>query len=127
MTYRLLADALVLAHFAFLVFAVFGGLLVLRWPKAAWLHLPVVAWAAFVEIYRHSCPLTRWENWLRQRSGLETYSGGFMDHYILPVIYPPGLTPGVQLFLGILLVACYTAVYAFAWTRHRRRKVKVPA
>src|SRR5579872_2461657 len=122
MTYRLLADALVLAHLAFLVFAVFGGLLVLRWPKATWLHLPVVAWAAYVEISRHYCPLTHWENWLREQGGLVAYPGGFIDHYILPVIYPPGLTPGTQLFLGILLVTCYAVIYGLAWKLHRRRK-----
>ena len=119
MVYRLLADLVVLLHFAFVAFVVLGGLLVLRWPKAAWVHLPMAAWGAFVELYLHYCPLTPLENWLREQGGLETYGTGFIDHYIVPVIYPPGLTPGMQLFLGILLIAVYVAVYGFAWRKFR--------
>lgn len=120
MLYRVLADAVVLLHFAFVAFVVLGGLLVLRWPLAAWLHLPAAVWGAFVELHLHYCPLTPLENWLRERGGLEVYDTGFIAHYIVPVIYPPGLTPGMQLFLGILLVAGYMVIYGFAW--HRRRK-----
>ena len=125
MVYRLLADLVVLLHFAFVAFVVLGGLLVLRWPKAAWVHLPMAAWGAFVELYLHYCPLTPLENWLREQGGLETYGTGFIDHYIVPVIYPPGLTPGMQLILGILLIATYVAVYGFAWQRYRRRERRI--
>lgn len=120
MLYQLLADAVVLLHFAFVAFVMLGGLLVLRWPKVAWLHLPMAAWGAFVELGLHYCPLTPLENRLRERGGLATYEDDFIAHYIVPVIYPPGLTPGIQLFLGILLVGGYMVVYAFAWRIHRK-------
>ena len=119
MIYRLLADVVVLLHFAFLLFVVLGGLLTLRWWKAAWFHLPAAAWGAWVELHLRYCPLTPLENFLRARAGLDTYGGGFIDHYIMPVIYPPGLTPGLQTVFGLLLVASYGVIYAVAWHRHR--------
>lgn len=120
LVYRLLADAVVLLHFAFLVFVVLGGLLVLRSWKFAWAHLPAAAWGAFVELYLHYCPLTPLENWLRVRGGTGTYAGGFIAHYIEPVIYPPGLTPGMQVLLGILLLCGNLGVYGIAWRRRRQ-------
>jgi len=122
MIYRLLADGVVLLHFAFLVFAVFGGLLVLRWWRLAWLHLPALAWAAYVELYRRTCPLTVLEDRWREAGGLAGYQGGFIDHYLLPLIYPPGLTPATQDVLGGVLVVAYVVIYAAAWRRHRRRQ-----
>lgn len=120
--YRALADAVVLLHFAFLAFVALGGLLVVyRW-RSAWLHLPAAAWGAFVEFYLHVCPLTPLENVLRARSGGESYSGDFIAHYIEPVIYPPGLTPGMQSILGLILVAANILFYAWAWRRHRARR-----
>lgn len=117
--YTLLADAIVLLHFGFLLFVVLGGLLVLRWPSIAWLHLPAAAWGTFVELYLHYCPLTPLENRLREQAGLSTYGGGFIDHYIMPVIYPPGLTPALQAVLGVALVTGYVMVYGYAWKRNR--------
>jgi hypothetical protein len=119
MIYRLLADGVVLLHFVFLLFVVLGGLLTLRWWKAAWFHLSAVAWGAWVELHLRYCPLTPLENTLRAKAGLDTYGGGFIDHYLMPVIYPPGLTPGMQALLGLLLVASYAVIYAVAWHRHR--------
>jgi len=120
--YALLADAIVLLHFGFLLFVVFGGLLVLRWRGIAWLHLPASAWGVFVELYLHYCPLTPLENRLRAEAGLLTYGGGFIDHYIVPVIYPPGLTPARQALLGIALLTGYVLVYGLAWRRSRHRE-----
>lgn len=119
MLYTLLADAVVLLHFGFVLFVVLGGLLVLRWRWIAWLHLPAATWGAFVELYLHICPLTPLENRLRAQAGLSTYGGGFIDHYIVPIIYPPGLTPALQAMLGIALVAGYVLVYGLAWRRSR--------
>lgn len=117
--YRSLADAVLLLHFAFVAFVALGGLLVLyRWTFAWW-HLPAAAWGAFVELYLHVCPLTPLENGLRTRGGGESYTGGFIAHYIEPVIYPPGLTPGMQLVLGLVLVIANILLYACAWGRHR--------
>lgn len=124
MVYGLIVDALVLLHFLFVAFAVFGGLLALRWPKVAWLHVPALIWAVTVEIYVHYCPLTPLENMLRKQAGLETYQTGFIAHYILRVIYPPGLTPGIQLILGIVLLVSYGGIYTLAWRRFRLRRVR---
>ena len=121
--YRVLADLVVLLHFAFVAFAVLGGLLVLRWTRVAWLHLPALAWVAYIEFYQHYCPLTPLENRLREQAGLGSYSGGFIDHYIMPVIYPPGLTPGIQLVLGIALVASYLVIYGLAWRLYKRKRL----
>ena len=120
--YRLLADLVVLLHFGFIVFAVLGGLLVLRCPKTAWLHLPAVAWVVFVEFHLRYCPLTPLENDLRARAGIDPYGGGFIDHYNMPLISPPGRTPAIQDVLGLLLVTSYIIIYSVAWRRHRRPK-----
>ena len=94
MAYRWLADATVALHFAFIVFVVSGGFLVLRDGVWAWLHLPAVAWVAWLEFTGAICPLTPLENALRVRAGEAGYAGGFIDHYLVPVIYPAGLTAG---------------------------------
>ncbi|MEO8754121.1 MAG: DUF2784 domain-containing protein [Casimicrobiaceae bacterium] len=118
MTYRWLADATVAVHLAFILFAVLGGLLALR--KAAWalVHLPAVAWVAFIEFTGAICPLTPLENTLRERAGEAGYTGGFIDHYLVPVIYPAGLTPQIQTVLGVAVVAFNVFVY---WRLMRRR------
>src|SRR5258706_730232 len=118
---RLLADGLVVLHFAFVVFVLFGGLLALRSRWWAALHLPAVASAAFVELTATLCPLTPWENALRRRAGEAGYEGGFVEHYLLPVLYPAGLTPGGQLLLGAFVIALNGAVYL--WVLRRRMRV----
>ncbi len=121
MTYRLLADAVLVIHFAFILFVVLGGWLVAVWPKLVWLHLPVVAWGASVEFFGLTCPLTPLENWLRDRGGDTGYSGGFIDHYLTPLMYPAGLTRGMQLALGACVVAINVAAYAMIWRRRRAK------
>jgi hypothetical protein len=119
---RILADTLVVAHLAFLLFVVLGGTLVLWRIAFAWLHVPAVLWAAWIELSGSICPLTPWENALRVEAGQRGYRGGFIEHYVIPVVYPPGLTHGDQLLLGAILVAGTAALYAFAWRRARRRR-----
>jgi hypothetical protein len=119
--YRLLADAVLLAHAGFVAFVVLGGLLVLRWPRLAWVHLPVVAWGAGIEFTGGICPLTPLENSLRALAHQQGYPGGFVEHYVFGLLYPDGLTHGVQLALGVLVLVVNAAVYAFAWWRRRRR------
>ena len=112
MGYRLAADAVVLAHGAFILFAVLGGLLALRWRWLALLHLPAAAWAVFIEATGRICPLTPLEVSLRIAAGDAGYDGGFIEHYLIPIIYPAGLTRGVQLALAALVLAVNLAVYA---------------
>lgn len=119
MSYRILADALVLVHASFVLSVVLGGLLVLRWRRLAWLHLPVALWGFLVEATGWGCPLTRWENWLRVRAGQTGYEGGFIEHYLLPLIYPPGLTRGTQYLLAGLVVAVNLVIYALVLRKAR--------
>jgi hypothetical protein len=117
---RLLADALVVAHLAFIAFVLAGGLLVLRRPRAAWLHLPAVAWAVYAEATATICPLTPLENLWRRRAGAAGYEGSFVEHYIVPLIYPAGLTPDAQLALAFVVLALNLVVYGTLLHRHRR-------
>lgn len=117
MAYRLLADATVGLHLAFILFVVFGGFLAWRKVAWAWIHLPAVAWVAFIEFTGTICPLTPLENALRQRAGDAGYTGSFIDHYLLPIIYPAGLTPQIQVVLGLVVVGLNAIVYWQLWRR----------
>ena len=118
MPHRLLADALVVVHLAFVLFVVLGGLLALRWPRAAWVHLPAAVWGAWIEWAGWICPLTPLENRLRERGGQSGYHTTFVEQYVLPILYPPGLSREVQWVLGALVVAVNVAVYL--WVLRRR-------
>ena len=119
---RVLADAVVVFHLAFIVFVLAGGVLVSAWRRSvAWLHLPAVAWAAYAEFTATVCPLTPLENALRRRAGQSGYEGGFVEQYLIPIVYPTGLTPNAQVVLGAIIVAVNVALYAIAWQRSRRR------
>ncbi len=120
MGYRLLADAVVVVHLGFVLFAVLGALLAFRWPKVIWLHLPALAWGAYVEFAGRVCPLTPLENWLRSRGGEAGYTSSFIEQYLLPVLYPASLTVSTQLILGSLLVLINVALYGLL-LRHWRR------
>jgi hypothetical protein len=119
---RLLADAVVVVHLLFIVFVLAGGALVLRWPRIAWLHLPAVAWAAYVEFTGTICPLTPLENALRRRAGAAGYDSGFIEHYVIPVIYPAGLTASTQVVIGALVVTLNVLFYAVIWRRAERSR-----
>ena len=114
------ANAVVVFHLGFILFAVFGGWLVLYRLRWAWLHAPAWAWGVWIEVSHRICPLTPLENALRSQAGEAGYSGGFIDHYLVPLIYPPGLQPQHQLVLAGLLLVMNAALYAAAWIRHRR-------
>ena len=117
MLIRLLADALVLVHFAFVGFVLAGGLLVLWRPWLRWVHLPAAAWGGLIEFTGWICPLTPWEVALRQKAGETGYTGGFVEHYLLPILYPEALTPAVQVALGFLVVGVNAGIYTFVWRR----------
>jgi len=119
MLYRLLADLVFIVHAAFVAFVMLGGLAVLRWPRLAWLHLPVVLWGAGIEFLGGICPLTPLENRWRELAGDQGYPGGFVEHYIVALLYPDGLTRSIQVALGLLVVVVNVAVYAYAWRRRR--------
>lgn len=117
---RALADLVVAAHLGFVLFVVLGGLLVLRWRRAAWAHLPAMAWGALVEFTGWICPLTPLENRLRAAAGLAGYRGGFVEHYLLPVLYPAGLTRGVQVGLGVVVLLVNATIYIMVIRSWRR-------
>lgn len=102
---------MVLLHLVFILFVSVGGLLVLRWPKLAWIHLPAVTWGTLIELTGWICPLTPLENRLRAAAGGPAYTGGFIDRYIAPIVYPAGLTRGMQLGLAVAVVAVNLAFY----------------
>lgn len=115
MIYALLADAVLLLHLAFILFVVLGGFLLRRCPRLVWLHLPAAAWGAYVEFASRPCPLTPLENRLRLLGGEAGYQGGFIEHYLLPVVYPEELTRGLQIALGLGVVVVNLAAYAMWW------------
>jgi hypothetical protein len=113
----LAADVVVLAHLAFILFGMFGALLALKWRWIPWLHVPAVAWAAWVELSGRICPLTPLERWFRRAAGEAGYEGDFIDRYVTAFIYPEGLTRELQIVLGVLLVTLNGAIYAMVWRR----------
>jgi hypothetical protein len=127
MLYRILADTVLLVHLGFILFVVFGALLVARWPRLLPLHLAAAAWGVAIEVLGAICPLTYAENHLRLLAGEAGYGGGFIDHYLLPLIYPGEMTRGLQLSLaaGVLLVN--GGLYAWIWRRRSARRRKAPA
>ena len=122
MGYRLAADAVVLMHLLFILFVLFGGLLALRWKWLTALHIPAVAWGISVEFLHLYCPLTPLENLLRTEAGEGGYAGGFIEHYVVALIYPAGLTPTIQVWLGLTVVILNLLVYGMLFRQWRRRR-----
>ena len=118
----LLADVLVVLHLLFVAFVMAGGFLIGRWPRLAWAHLPAAAWGAFAEFSGVICPLTPLENRLRVLGGSSAYAGGFVERYLLPVLYPEHLTLAIQQGLGVIVVVVNLAAYAWAWRAQRHRE-----
>jgi len=119
--YRFLADVIVMVHVGFVAFVVLGGLLVLRWRRLMWLHIPAAVWGAVVEIAAWICPLTPLEIELRRMGGEVGYAGGFVEHYIVPILYPAELTRTTQIVLGILVLAINLVIYCYVFSRSRKR------
>jgi hypothetical protein len=114
---RVLATLVVFVHLAFVAFVVAGGVLALRWPRVAWVHLPAALWGALIALAGWLCPLTPLENWLRVRGGARAYNTGFLEHYLLPILYPAALTRGVQIASGVFVISINALVY---WRVSRR-------
>jgi hypothetical protein len=111
--YRITADLLVVLHLSFIVFVMLGGLLVFKWRRVAILHLPAVVWAVLLELNSWICPLTPWEQQLRQVAGETGYAGSFIAHYLMPVMYPPGLDEPTQLMLALAVILVNLPVYGW--------------
>ena len=122
---RLGADLVVVVHLGFILFVVLGGFLTWVWPRIIWVHVPVALWGVLVEIVplwkpdAVLCPLTDLENYLRMRAGGAGYEGGFIEHYVVPIVYPPGITPTIQLWLGIVVVLVNAVAYTVFFMRRR--------
>jgi hypothetical protein len=122
----ILADALVVLHLLFVAFVMAGGFLLVRWPQLAWLHLPAAAWGAYIEFTSGVCPLTPLENQLRVIGGERAYSGDFVEHYLLPILYPENLTLPIQQGLGGAVVAVNLAAYVLAYSAWRHGRARKP-
>ena len=118
MVYRALADLVLLFHLAFIVFVIVGGFFALRWRWAPLVHVPAALWGVFIEVSGGVCPLTPLENSLHRAAGSSGYSGGFIEHYLVPVVYPSALSHPVQLVLAGLVVFVNALVYWVVWRRH---------
>lgn len=125
MLYRGLADLVLVLHLAFVLFVIFGGLFALRWPRVAWLHVPVALYGATIEFVGFICPLTPLEISLRRRGGEAGYAGGFIEHYITAALYPTGLTREIQLVLGIGVLLLNAIVYAIVVKKYKARATRI--
>lgn len=118
--YFWLSNLIIVVHLLFILFVLFGGLLVLRWPKWIWWHLPAISWGFLVELNGWLCPLTPWENELRHLSGRNTYEGDFIGEYLIPLIYPVNLTREMQYIFAAVVIILNAAVYYFVWRRRKK-------
>ena len=121
MVFRILADATIILHLCFVLFVVLGGLLVVRWRRVAWVHLAAVAWGVWVEFSGWTCPLTPLENWFRQQGGGPVYTASFIEHYLVPILYPSSLSREIQWVLGGAVLLINAAVYFLVFWRRARR------
>ena len=115
--YRFLAGVVLVLHLGFVLFVVAGAFLILRWPRIAWVQLPAALWGVLVEWSGWVCPLTPLENWLRAQGGAAGYRGGFVEHYLVPVLYPASLTRTVQVLLGATVLVLNVIGYALVFAR----------
>lgn len=122
MFFQLAADLLVIVHLIFIIFVVAGGCLVLKWPRMMYLHIPAAAWGALIEFQGWICPLTPLEQHLRKAGGQFVYSGGFVEHYVEPIVYPAGLTREMQIFFGIMVIAINLMTYGWLLIGLKRDK-----
>ena len=121
--YQLLADLVVGVHFLFVLFVIFGGLLVVKWRRIIGLHIAAALWGALIEFSGWICPLTPLENWFREKAGERGYRSDFVARYLLPVLYPEGLTRAIQIVLGVAVVAVNLVIYGWVLRSNMKRKV----
>ena len=122
MVYSILSQLIVLLHFAFILFVIFGAFLVLRWHKIAWIHIPFALWGMGVEYFNIICPLTPWENHFRQLAGSTVYESGFIEHYIIPLMYPEVLSRNLQFILGSIVLIINGLIYGIVICRALKKQ-----
>ena len=118
MLYRVLADMVLIGHLLVIIYGLLGGLLYFWRPRSVWLHLPLAIWISLIEFFQWTCPLTPWEKQLRVLAGEGTYQGGFIEHYLMALIYPEGMTRATALALGAIALGANLLIYAVV-VRHR--------
>ena len=118
--YELFANLTLIAHLIFILFVIFGGLLFFIFSKVFYIHLPALFRGIYIELTNSVCPLTYLENWFLNKAGLATYSNGFINNYLYPLIYPEGLTNNIQLYLGITLIVINILIYGFIFKNFKR-------
>ena len=111
--HELAAGIILIIHFLFILFVIFGALLFFVSKKIVFIHIPAIIWGSYIELTHSICPLTYLENWLLQKANLTTYSEGFIQYYLAPIVYPTNLTKDIQIYLGIALILINIVIYAF--------------
>ena len=120
--YELFANLTLIIHLIFILFVIFGGLLFFIFSKIIYIHLPALLWGIYIELTNSVCPLTYLENWFLNKAELATYSNGFINNYLYPIIYPEGLTNNIQIYLGITLIVINILIYGFIFKNFKRFK-----
>ncbi len=118
--YELAANLTLIVHFAFILFVVFGALLFFVTTKIIFIHFPALIWGSYIELTNSICPLTYLENWFLHKANLTTYSEGFIQNYLVPIVYPTNLTKDIQIFLGIALILINIVIYAFIFSKLKK-------
>ena len=118
--HELAADIILIIHFLFILFVIFGALLLFVEKKIVFIHIPAIIWGSYIELTHSICPLTYLENWLLQKANLTTYSEGFIQNYLVPIVYPTNLTKDIQIFLGIALILINIVIYAFIFSKLKK-------
>ena len=118
--YELAADLTLIVHFAFILFVVFGALLFFVATKIIFIHFPALIWGSYIELTNSICPLTYLENWFLHKANLTTYSEGFIQNYLVPIVYPVSLTKDLQIYLGIALIVINIVFYAFIFSKLKK-------
>ena len=119
--YEIGANLILIIHFTFVLFVVFGALLFFASLKIIFIHIPALIWGSYIELTNSICPLTYLENWLLHKANLTTYSGGFIQNYLVPIVYPMSLTKGLQIYLGITLIVVNIIIYGFIFNKLKKR------
>ena len=123
--YELAADIILIIHFLFILFVIFGALLFFVSKKIVFIHIPAIFWGSYIELTHSICPLTYLENWLLQKANLTTYSEGFIQYYLVPIVYPTNLTKDIQIYLGIALIVVNIIIYGFIFDKLKKIKKKI--